>query len=255
MLMVFDHIIVDIADFFGKAWYAAKGGEILYNVWQSAVAFNNSQFHETAQHIVVWIFCLVCGISCYFSRSNLKRGLIVAICAALVTAVTRAVGAPVRFGILHMFAVAILAFWCIDTLCRHKKLRTATACLVIGIAIICIDSALSQMYITRGRHVFTDNSDWYFLGEWMLGDTFYSSDYYPIFPSAGYMLIGAFVGYVLYNKRRTLLPRIGKYGWHAPFDIWGRLALYVYVLHQLVIGAVLALISYFFLTPGDFVII
>ncbi|MDE6550874.1 MAG: DUF1624 domain-containing protein [Clostridia bacterium] len=253
LLMVFDHFIFDIADIFGRAWSLASDSAVIESIYEAASDFASSPFHDTAQHIVVWIFCLICGISCYFSRSNLKRGIIVAICAAIVTAVTKAIGTPIRFGILHMFAVAILLFWLIDTICRRNKRLTATVCLVLGIAIICIDAAMSSYSEAVGS--LASDSSLYFIGDWMLGGPFYSADYYPIFPSVGYMLIGSFVGFTLYSKRRSLLPRLGKYGWHAPIDIWGRLALYVYILHQVVIAVILALISYLFLTPGDFVII
>ncbi len=253
LLMVFDHFIFDIADIFGKAWCAAKDSAILDSIYDAATEFATSSFHETAQHIVVWIFCIICGISCYFSRSNLKRGIIVAICAAIVTAVSTEIGVPISFGILHMFALAIRLFWLIDTMCRRNKRLASTVCLVLGIAIICIDAAMSAYSDAIGG--LAQDSSLYFIGDWMLGGPFYSADYYPIFPSVGYMLIGSFVGFTLYSKRRSLLPRLGKYGWHAPIDIWGRLALYVYILHQVVIAAVLALISYIFLTPGDFIII
>lgn len=258
LLMVFDHIIYDLAYIFGPAWSQEAGGsnQALKYLVSAARAFNNSAFHTQAQHIVVWIFCLICGISCYFSRSNLKRGIMVAIFAFLITVVTKAIDdfLYVRFGILHMFAVAILLWWVIDTLCRHKKLRTATVCLVLGIAIIVLNEVFMAMY-EENEEVFSKTSDWYFLGEWMTHSDFASADYYPVFPSVGYMLIGSFVGYVLYSKRRSLLPRLGRYDWHAPFDMWGRMALWVYVFHQVVVASILALISYIFLTPGDFVII
>ena len=82
-----------------------------------------------------------------------------------------------------------------------------------------------------------------------------SADYYPVFPTTGYMLIGAAVAPVLYPNRRSLLPWLGEYNWYAPFSFWGRHALWVYVLHQVVLAVIFAIISALFVTPGDFVII
>ena len=83
----------------------------------------------------------------------------------------------------------------------------------------------------------------------------HSADYYPVFPTAGYMLLGAAIAPVLYPKKRSLLPRLGEYDWHRPFDFWGRIAIWVYVLHQVVIMVIFALISFIFITPGDFIVI
>ena len=69
------------------------------------------------------------------------------------------------------------------------------------------------------------------------------------------MLIGAAIAPVLYPKRRSLLPWLGEYNWYAPFSFWGRHALWVYVLHQVVLAVIFAIISALFVTPGDFVII
>ena len=253
LLMIFDHFIYDIGHIFAPAWIRANPDmEPLRYMRDMALDYWNSSFHETSQHIVVWIFCFVCGISCYFSRSNLKRGIMAGIFAMLITVVTEQLDMTIRFGILHMFAVAILLWWLIDTLCRHNKLRTATVSLVLGVAIIAINYGFSAAYENGAR--FTDSETWFFVADWLNAGV-YSADYYPIFPSVGYVLIGSFFGYVLYNKRRSLLPRLGKYSWHAPFDFWGRIALWVYVFHQVVVAAVLAIVSVMFFTPGDLVII
>lgn len=253
LLMVFDHFIYDIGSIFAPAWIRANPDmEWLVYIRDMALDYWNSSFHTTSQHIVVWIFCFVCGISCYFSRSNLKRGIMAGIFAMLITLVTDQLGMIIRFGILHMFAFAILLWWLIDTLCRHKKLRTAVVSLVLGIAIIAIDYGFSAAYENGMR--FTTDKTWFFVADWLNAGVG-SADYYPIFPGVGYVLIGSFFGYVLYNKRRSLFPRLGKYSWHAPFDFWGRIALWVYVLHQVVVAAILALVSVLIFTPGDFVII
>lgn len=253
LLMVFDHFIYDIGYIFSPAWIRANPDmEWLEYIRDAAREYWNSSFHTDSQHVVVWIFCFVCGISCYFSRSNLKRGIMAAVFAMLITLVTSQLGMTIRFGILHMFAFAILLWWLIDTVCRHKKLRTAVVSLVLGIAIIAIDYGFSSAYENGMR--FTTDKTWFFVADWLNAGVL-SSDYYPIFPSVGYVLIGSFFGYLLYNKRRSLFPRLGRYSWHAPFDFWGRIALWVYVLHQVVVAAILALISILIFTPGDFVII
>ena len=150
LLMVFDHFIYDIGYIFSPAWIRANPDmEWLEYIRDAAREYWNSSFHTDSQHVVVWIFCFVCGISCYFSRSNLKRGIMAAVFAMLITLVTSQLGMTIRFGILHMFAFAILLRWLIDTVCRHKKLRTAVVSLVLGIDRQ--DVVLRRRLAERGR--------------------------------------------------------------------------------------------------------
>lgn len=256
LLMIFDHFMFDIGDIFGKEWAAVQGTDFFIGLYERALVYSDSPLRLVTRDIVVWIFALLCGISCSFSRSNLKRGIEVAIFALLITAVTTVLEMPIKFGILHMFAVAILLWVLINFISGKDAWRTAVICLAVGIMIIIVNEFCSARYAID-EQAFTDNNDWYFIGEWMLGNEreFYSADYYPIFPSVGYMLIGAGVAPLLYPKKRSLLPWLGEYNWHAPFDLWGRIAIWVYVLHQVVIAVILAAISWLFITPGDFVII
>ena len=155
-----------------------------------------------------------------------------------------------------MFAFSILFWWLIDTICCHNKLITAGVCMFIGVMIITMNLGFMESYEVNNQ-VFSEDNHLYFIGEFMLGDrrNFFSGDYYPIFPTTGYMLIGAALGVLLYPKKKSLLPHLGKYDWYKPFAFWGKIAIWVYALHQVVVVVLLALISFIFITPGDFVVI
>lgn len=254
LLMMFDHAMVDIADIFGSAWSKVNPSTFYFDLWQNARAYLTSDLRLTVQAIVVIVFATVCGISCSFSRSNLKRGIEVAVCAGLITLVTslEAIDMPIVFGILHMLAVAILLWWLINTVCLKDKHRTAVVCLVIGVAIICIDAYMSERF--RLKLFQPQSSKFAFIADWMIGDNlFYSADYYPIFPYVGYMLIGAAAAPLIYPNRKSLIPILGKYNWYYPFSFWGKIALWVYIFHQVVITAIFCILSYLFITPGDLV--
>ncbi|MCX4363952.1 MAG: heparan-alpha-glucosaminide N-acetyltransferase domain-containing protein [Clostridia bacterium] len=256
LLMIFDHTMFDIGFLFADAWKAVGKESLTSIVNLAASYYKNSALRHTTQNIVVWIFALLCGISCSFSRNNLKRGVQAAIISAIITVVTYFMNETVKFGILHMFAFAILFWWLIDTLCCHKKMITAGVCLFLGIMIIVVNDALMDIYV-HNKTAFASDSSLYFIGEFMIGKPsgFTSSDYYPIFPTVGYMLLGAAAAVILYPKKKSLLPWLGKYDWHAPFSFWGRIAIWVYALHQVAVVVILALISFLFITPGDFVVI
>lgn len=255
LLMIFDHLMFDIGDIFGKEWAATTGSEFFQGLYERALVYSESPLRLVTQDIVVWIFALLCGISCSFSRNNFKRGVQVGVFAIIISLVTYFIDIPIKFGILHMFTVAILLWVLINIIAGKDKWKTAVICLAVGIMIIVINEFCMARYETD-KTAFADNNNWFWLGEFMLGEHgFFSADYYPVFPTVGYMLIGAGVAPLLYPKRRSLLPWLGKYNWYAPFSFWGKIAIWVYVLHQVLIAALLALISFLFITPGNFIII
>lgn len=256
LLMIFDHTMYDIGGLFGSAWIETGNETIIRLVKLARDYYSNSELRFTTQRIVVWIFALLCGISCSFSKNNLKRGIQATMIAGIITIVTFYMDTVIKFGILHMFAFSILFWWLIDTLCCHKKLITSGVCLFLGVMIILLNEAFMATYATN-QSAFTDTNDWYFLGQFMLANpqSFNSADYYPIFPTTGYMLVGASLAVVLYPKKKSLLPWLGKYDWYKPFNFWGKIAIWVYAFHQIAVVVVLALISFLFVTPGDFVVI
>ena len=255
LLMVFDHAMYDLAYQFGREWLAVTDSEFLKELILRSQQYWASDLRLTVQSIVVCTFALLCGISCSFSKNNFRRAVEVALFAGIITVVTTWIGSPITFGILHMFAVAIFIWVIINVCCNKDRQKTAIVCLVVGLAIILIDYYCSQRF-EADRFAFADDDTFFWLARWLKPtDAVHSSDYYPVFPTAGYMLIGAAMAPLLYPKRRSLLPWLGKYDWHKPFDFWGRIALWVYVLHQVVLAVIFAIISFLFVTPGDFVII
>ena len=265
LLMIFDHFMYDIAGIFGEEWYYyalehdLSRTDFLYTLWQLSIQYYwHNPLRDIVEPTVVIIFCIVCGISCSFSRSNLKRGLIITALAFGIYLVTSFMGedSTIRFGVFQMFAFAIL-FWClINFCCKKNKTATAIACGIIGLIIVVLNYVFIDIY-KNNVNAFSQNSDWFFIGEFMLGEpnNVPSADYQPIFPLVGYMLLGAFIGPFIYKKKKTLLPILGKYDWYEPVNLWGRIAMWVYVAHQVVIAGLLAIISAFFLTPGNFILI
>ena len=256
LLMVFDHFMFDIADLFSSAWLATDKASVIQIVRLAQQYINSSELRATTQHIVVWIFAVLCGISCSFSRSNLKRGVQACIIAAIITIVSYYMDTAIKFGILHMFAFSILLWWLIDTICCHNKMITAGVCMFVGMMIITMNEGFMATYHVNPQ-AFATNNDYYYIGAFMLGEhgNFFSGDYYPIVPTTGYMLVGAALGILLYPKKKSLLPLLGKYDWYKPFAFWGKIAIWVYALHQVVVVVLLAIISFIFITPGNFVVI
>ena len=68
---------------------------------------------------------------------------------------------------------------------------------------------------------------------------FASSDYFPLLPNLGYFLLGAVVGRTLYREKTSRFPREHP---PLPFLQWcGRHSLIIYLLHQPILAAAVAL--------------
>jgi uncharacterized membrane protein len=218
---------------------------VIYHVLFDIYFFNISPVDVTTGFwklfaiVTASLFLLLVGISFTLSASKaeklldrrnfllkyLKRGISVLLIAAMISVVTwwYLGEGYIIFGILHLigFSIIIAPFF------FHRKQLS----LYGGILIIIIGTILSSV---RGPFILLP------LG--IYPASFYSVDYTPIFPWFGIVLIGIYIGELLYpeGKRGTLLPEALKH--HAmsgspekALAFLGRHSLAIYILHQPVI--------------------
>ena len=167
---------------------------------------------DTLQPIFAGVFILLAGISSRFSRDNLKRGLVMLACAAVVTGATYVMGLPVWIGILHLLAASTLSFWALEKL-------GATAVAIPFLAFL----------------------GFYFeLGYWPAPAA--SADYFPFIPWMFLFFAGTYLGIPIkegrfprwfYEAKVPVLPAIGKR------------TLWIFMLHQPVIYGTVWLIARF----------
>ena len=151
------------------------------------------------------VFIVLAGVSSRFSRSNLKRGLLLLGCALLVTAATTAFGSPVYFGILHLLAACVLLYTLLD------KLRATVPFVALGAFFLL----------------------WFRLTEWPVVP---SADYFPLAPWAFVFFFGVWLGGPV---REGKLPQ-WFYEVKIPvFPAIGRRTLLIYLLHQPVLYGIL----------------
>ena len=149
ILMILDHLTMLLGMYFGPAWFGADmagSGGAAFCRWCDW--FHTSPERAVAHAIVIFIFFSISGISSSFSRSNVRRGLILAAVAMLYTGVTYAADSlfgmniRVTFGVLHCFAACILIWALVDILCR----RNAIAKAVVSAAVIVTAACLYYLY-------------------------------------------------------------------------------------------------------------
>lgn len=286
-MMVFDHFMYLLWSMFGPAWYGRKalrfstavyemklgeflralaGGEITgatgggLNLCVFAKYYWSCAPRNVIHPIFLFIFFAICGVSCTFSRSNLKRGIMLLFVALLVSVVTYLFDESVfiHFGTLTFLAFCILFWELLKRLCafcgdRAAKWVTAGVSAAVFLAVTLVFHLLPLSSVAE----IPDAWGWLFASHpaW---STEYATSVSPgeftgMIPWAALFFFGAAVGPLLYGKKRTLLPFLDKPAW-KPLCFIGRHALLVYCLHQLVLIGVLAVVSYLWLTPGSFVV-
>lgn len=207
LLMIYFHIIYDMKELFQ------------YNVvYEAGINYYIGKAAGT-------VFIFSSGISCFLSRSNIKRSFKILAIALLISLVTHLYNPDlgVKFGILHFLGVSILLATII------KKIHPFLL-IVSGICITVLKDFLPSLTLPY---------DYLFpLG--ISGPGFVSSDYYPLVPWFGVFLFGLAAGKILYVFKKSI------FGFTARgniLNVAGRNTLWIYLLHQPVIIVVLSLLQ------------
>lgn len=194
---------------------------------------------EWGVRIFSGMFLLLTGACCSLSRDNLLRGLKIFAWGEVITLVT--VGMVlfgqmdelIVFGILHCigFVVALYGLW--QRL--EKKLGFSTNPLVyilLGVVIWVVGYFFIYGLDVNTRVVGFQDMSFTNIIRIFLGLSTTYGDTFPIFPSAGKILVGIGLGLWLYSKdKKSVLPCLdGR--WSAPVRFVGRHSLTLYLGEQ-----------------------
>lgn len=257
-LMLFDHMAIMLATEFGPAWYGWLGMETSAEFGAKLCTLlrwycTESTLRKVGHPVVLFIFFSISGISCSFSRSNLKRGLILAVVSAIYSLVTYVLSITmdssllVTFGVLHFYAVCILAWAIICIVVKDNKVAKmiVSGFIVILVAVLyfCYKAPATTpkwLFWIWPRQNF-DGTPSLFYQQGMISP----GDLFTLVPYASFFFAGTFLQPILYSKRRSLMPKLDR-GWHRPITFLGRHAIGVYLTHIVAVAVVLCLISYIF---------
>lgn len=195
-------------------------------------------FFTPVQPFFAGLFIFLCGVSCSLSRNNVKRGLKILGAAAVVTLFTAVimpllgfVECEIWFGILHFLSVCVL----IGALFEKITVKIPPAVgLVICAVLYFFTSSISSGTLGFGEALsFRLPSEWYqtdwFAPIGIYSPSFYSADYFPIFPYVFVFFSGVFSG--------KFCKKAGFPEWMYPqrvkfFGLLGRNAFVIYIAHM-----------------------
>lgn len=208
IFMVYFHIIYDMNEFFDYPVEYYKG--LNFYIGKASVI----------------LFIIISGISCSFSRSNVKRGLKLLVLSLFISLFSYLYNPDfvIKFGIIHFFAVCMMLYPILKKLNNILLIILGTLIIVLG-------------RITPGLKVSYD----YLFPFGVTSPNFVSSDYYSLIPWLGLFLYGIFFGNVLYKDKKSIF----KFELQDNIiSLAGRHTLLLYVIHQPVIIGVLTFLKY-----------
>lgn len=178
------------------------------------------------------VFFLISGISVTLGSHPVKRGAQVFLCGFLCTGVTLGMyllgfagkGIIIYIGVLQCLGLCMM-LWPLFRRCPDRALTA------LGLAMM-----IAGWYLRTQAFPF-----WLLTPLGFAPYGFTSSDYFPLLPNFGYFLLGAVVGKRAYAGRKSLFPRetppLGLFRW------MGRHSLMIYLLHQPVLAAIVAVMA------------
>ena len=245
LLMCFDHFMYDLSilDSFFSDFYV-NAPMFLYRYQTAGYNYyNNSMFRETFHYIFATLFLLLSGISCTFSRNDGMRCAKLFIFSALLTTATALIdsyanlGALIIFGIIQLLAFASLAYFLIN-----RFLKNDLWLLIFGAVFIIVGIAI-KWYAVPFIHMPSDpQKAWETISKAVIGLTRVGADHFPLFPCAGVVLWGAYIGKKFYPNRKSLLPMLDG-AWNKGFCMIGRNTLWIYLLHQPLIAGIIVIMG------------
>jgi len=207
LLMVYFHLIFDLKDIYGYNIDYTKG----FNAFTGRAAGT--------------LFILISGISCTFSRSNIKRGLKILALAMLITLATYFynIDMTIKFGVLHFLGVSILLYSLLEKININLLVIIGTIIFILGNMV---------------KNVTTDFDYFFVLG--ITSNNFISADYYPLIPWLGVFIYGIVIGKLLYKDKKSVF----RFSINNNIISWvGKHTLSIYIIHQPLIIIIIGLIG------------
>lgn len=232
--MILYHGTYDLVYLYGVSlpWYQGMPGYI----WQQSIC---------------WTFIILSGMCWSLGRHPIKRGVIIFACGQVITLIT-AVAMPaqiVQFGILTFMGLAMLLTVIIDWLVKGWP---AAIGLLVSILLFVLsrnvnrgELGFEQLTLYRLPKVERDSYLLELLG--FPTDSFYSSDYFSLFPWFFLYLTGYFLWKLLQQTKQLQEGAWGKklLTLQIPGIMTiGRWTLPIYMLHQPALLLILSLIEY-----------
>lgn len=241
--MMIDHFIWDFTKSAGGIFsliFKNTDEGFLYSMQQFANAYWSADIRVFIRLFGVFLFVFLSGVSCKFSKGNIKRGCGILGLGLVITGGSALLGlvgiqVPVMISTMTAIGISLIVYSSISVLCKKLfgKRNWKWICLGFFIVLAVFWGILSSInYLNLGhnstrlwsRFFFVFNNygndigwmnNWSDLNAsnwWMpvLGLKGFGSDWLGLFPYIPYVFLGGFVGETLYADKKSII----KYFYH-----------------------------------------
>lgn len=220
------HTSWDMVYIFGQNWDWFKSNPAY--IWQQSIC---------------WSFILLSGFCWSFGRKKWKRGVTVFGAGVVISLVTL-IFMPenrVLFGVLTLLGSSMLFMLPLETVLRKVNPYIGLVC-AFFLFLYAKDISLGHLGWRKLGYITLPN-EWYcnlfsaYLG--LPADSFFSTDYFGIFPWFFLFVTGYFIYRVFEKKQWMDLLKVGSV---KPLEILGKNSLLVYMVHQPLVYGVLMVV-------------
>lgn len=238
LMMCLDHLAYDF--YCLPFWFPFSDSEWIETLGKFGDTVAFSSWRLALHYIFATVFLLLAGIGSALTKRPLKRMGQIAFAALGITVVTVLLdlffdlGTTILFGVLSTMAVGTFLCWVCslfgEKIGKYVALGLGILMIFIGFSLPWYDAPI--LY----------SVGWEDLLDISLGKARFGADWFPVFPCAGVVAVGYFLGKILYRKKQSLIPALR--GKSNPLCVVGRYPLWIYLLHQPVLVGILYLLIF-----------
>lgn len=242
IMMVFDHLMYDLGHLDN---YFSNFNQVDHSAfnWLNDLAelYWVSELRVFGHFLFVSLFLIISGISFTFSKSNLSRSIKLMIVAILISVVTWIVeeltgmNVFIIFGVIHMYAFSTLITYLLRKLWNNDMFV-----LTLGVGIILL-GIIMEFWNLR----YIPSLNFADIPGILLGTKAYGADYFSLVPYLGVIMIGTVIGNTFYKNKVTLFPSAKVTDKNICVQA-GKYSLWIFLLHQLVLFAIIFMIASIF---------
>lgn len=221
ILVIFDHLMWFISSYIFH-WQ----NQFLSWYWTSDIRY-------AVRQVVLLAFLFTCGVSCYFSRNNVKRASILLLVCAFITTATHFIQGMDMFSnrairidcnILLVICLSIFLY-CLCARFDNKFLLMIAAIMMIFYVFILIsernDTDMTYYPFKSVLYVPFNPVKYFYVG-----------DYLPLFPYCIALFFGVIFARKFYTNKTSLVK---KREWERPICFLGRHTLIIYLAHEVIL--------------------
>ena len=229
ILVIFDHLL----------WF------INFYIFHRTSGFLNwywtSELRYAVRQVVLILFLFTCGISCFLSRNNKRRGFLLFLLCVGITVVTHLAQLlpffsnrviAIDFNVLGVIAISILLY------CAFENRSSKDLLLIAGILCVFYFFIIVSLRISNNTTYYAARSVLYC--EFNPIREGYVGDYLSLFPYVIALFFGVIFARRFYANRTSLIK---KRNWEKPICFLGRHTLIIYIAHEVIFTIIFVILD------------